>query len=254
MTPYIEEAAIGRPSFLDQIDMPAIPDSALDPLASLQIGTGERPERLLRVTEVESEGGLATYRRAGVFAVPVDCVPVVPMEVPVDPAPILLVVPVDVVPVLAGLGWVVVRALVLSLPTALFGGRTTTGDTRGPSFRTSSAHGAEASVDSVAEVQRRSTRSASTPDGLEPGMVWARAEPASRSAASEANDTGKDLFMAYSYSDCCSGLKSPACRDINSLEQAVAEFCSAAHGRPRVAEETNRDALLRRQPKKYCEV
>src|SRR5450759_3598806 len=70
-------------------------------------------------------------------------------------------------------------------------------------------------------------------------MVWASAEPASRSAASGASETGEDLFIAYSFSDCCSGLKSTACRLTKSLEQAVAEFCSVAHGRFRVAEETN---------------
>src|ERR1035437_1780880 len=147
------------------------------------------------------------------FTVPVDGMPVVPMEVPVDPA------------------------LVLLFPAMpLSGGRTTTGDTRGPSFWTSSEHVAAASVDSVAEVQRWSMRSASTPDRLGLGMVWARAEPASRSAASGAIETGEDLFMACSFSDCCSGLKSTACRLKKSLEQAVAEFCSAAHGRFRVAE------------------
>jgi hypothetical protein len=112
------------------------------------------------------------------FTVPVDgmpVVPVVPMEVPVNPA------------------------LVLPLP----GGWTTTGDTRGPSFRTSSEHGAMASVDSVVDVQRRSMRSASTPEGLELGMVWASTEPAIRSAASGASETGEDLFMACSFSDCC---------------------------------------------------
>ena len=161
--------------------------------------------RPLRASGTEVQCGLAPYRRAGVLAVPVDGIPVVPIEVPVDPAPVLPVGPVDAVPVLPGLGWVVVPALVLSLPTGLFGGRTTKGDTRGPSFRTSSAHGAEASVDSVVELHRRSTRSASTPDGFEPGMVWARAEPTSRSAASEANETGKDLFMAYPFLTAAAG-------------------------------------------------
>jgi len=147
---------------------------------------------------------------------PVDGMPVVPMEVPVDPA------------------------LVLLFPAMpLSGGRTTTGDMRGPSFWTSSEHVVAASVDSVAEVQRWSMRLASTPDRLGLGMVWASAEPASRSAASGASETGEDLFMACSFSDCCSGLKSTACRLTKSLEQAVAEFCSVAHGRFRVAEETN---------------
>src|ERR1700693_4056679 len=127
----------------------------------------------------------------------------VPMEGPVDPASVLPVVPVDAVPVLPRLGWVVVPVLVLPLPAVLLpGARTTTGDTPRRSFRTSSEHGVEASVDSVVEVQRRSTRLASTPDGLGLGMVWASAEPASRSAASGASETGEDLFMAYSFSDC----------------------------------------------------
>ena len=149
-----------------------------------------------------------------------------------DPAP---VIPVDAVPVLPGLGWVVVPALVLPLPAVLSpGGRTTTGNTPGRSFKTSSEHGAVASVDSVVEVQRRLTRSASTPDGLGPGMVWASAEPASSSAASEASEIAEDLFMASSFSNCCSGLKSTECRVRKSLEQAVAEFCSVAHGRSRM--------------------
>src|SRR5476649_1969420 len=104
------------------------------------------------------------------FPVPVDGTPVVPMKVPVDPA------------------------LVLPLPAVLLpGGWTTTGDTPGRSFRTSSEHGAVASVDSVVEVQRRLTRSASTPDGLALGAVWANAETASRSAASGASKTGENL-------------------------------------------------------------
>ncbi|HMC46331.1 MAG TPA: hypothetical protein VKJ77_13500, partial [Caballeronia sp.] len=58
------------------------------------------------------------------FIVPVDGMPVVPMEVSVDPAPVLPIVPVGAVPVLPGLGWVVVPALVLPLPAVLLpGGR-----------------------------------------------------------------------------------------------------------------------------------
>ncbi|HTF13760.1 MAG TPA: hypothetical protein VK643_03770 [Burkholderiales bacterium] len=115
--------------------------------------------------------------------------PVPPMEGAVDPAPILPVVPVDAVPVPP----LLVPVLVLTLPAVLLAGaRTTTGDA--PVFTTSSEHGVEESVDSVAEVQRRSARTAS-PDG--PGTVWASAEPASRSAASEARETVEDLFMAY---------------------------------------------------------
>ena len=83
--------------------------------------------RPLRACGTESEGGLAPYWRAGLLAVPVDCVP---MVAPGNPVPILLVVPVDVVPIFPGPGWVVVPALVLSLPAVLFGGRTTTGATR----------------------------------------------------------------------------------------------------------------------------
>src|SRR5476649_147589 len=91
------------------------------------------------------------------FPVPVDGMPVVPMEVPVDPA------------------------LVLPLPAVLLpSGRTTTPP--GRPFGTTSEHGAAGSVDSVASGQRLLMRSA--PDGLGTGMVWAIAEPASRSAAS----------------------------------------------------------------------
>ena len=176
----------------------------------------------------------APYRRAGVraapladtapvpiapgmdevseFIVPVDGTPVVPVEVPMDPE------------------------LVLPLP----GGRTTTGDTRGPSFWTSSEHGAVASVDSVVEVQRRSTRSASTPDGLGLGMVWASAEPASRSAASGASETGKDLFMACSFSGCCSGLKSTACRN---SEKFRTSYCRILFGSTRTLPHARREPI-----------
>lgn len=160
--------------------------------------------------------------------------PVGPMEVSVDPASVLPVAPVDGMPMLP-VEVPVDPALVMPLPAVLLpGARITTGNSPGRSFRTSLEHGAEASADSVVEVHRRSTRSASTPDGLGLGMVWASAEPASRSAASRASETGEDLFMAYSFSDCCSALKSTARSDRRRLEQAVAEFCSVAHGRSRM--------------------
>jgi hypothetical protein len=150
----------------------------------------------------------------------VDGMPGVPVEVPVDPAP---VVPVDAAPVLPVAGWVLVPELMVPLPAGLLtGDRTTAGNEHARSFRTSSAHGAVASVDSVAEVQRRLTRPASAPDELGPGKVWANAEPASRSAASGASETAEDLFMAYSFSERCCGLKSTACGERISLEQAVA--------------------------------
>src|SRR5471032_2265045 len=123
--------------------------------------------------------------------------------------PGLPVVPVDVVPVLPG--GVLAPPLMLPLTAALLAGwRTTGGITPGRSFKTSSGHGAVGSVDSVLVVQRRSSRSAFTPDGLV--LVWASAEPASSSAASEASETREDLFMAYSFSERCSGRKSSACR------------------------------------------
>jgi hypothetical protein len=118
------------------------------------------------------------------FIVPVDDMPVAPTEGPVDPAS-AFVLPLPAVP----------------LPDA----RTRGGNTRGPSFRTSSGHGAEALVDSVAEVQRLLLRSASTPGRLGPGAVWASAEPASKSAASGASGTGKHLFMAYSFPTAAGG-------------------------------------------------
>jgi hypothetical protein len=156
------------------------------------------------------------------------------MEVPVEPAPILPAAPVDAVPVLPGIGWLVVPALVMPLPAMLLaGGRIAPADAPERSFRTSSEHGAEAAVDSVAMAQWRSMRAASASDGLGLGMVWASVVPANKSGASEASEAGKNLFIAYSFSDCGGELKSIACRDRKSLEQAIAEFCSAAHVRPR---------------------
>ncbi len=112
----------------------------------------------------------------------------VPVAPGVDDVPEFI--PGDAVSVPPGPGWVPV--LMLPLPAVLLaGGRTAAGDAPGL-FRTSSEHGVEAPVDSVVEVQRRSARPASTPDGL----VWASAEPASRSTASGASETGEGLFMA----------------------------------------------------------
>jgi hypothetical protein len=163
----------------------------------------EVPEFTVRVDGVPVAPGVDDVTE---FTGPVEGMPVVSTEDPVDPAPILTVLlVVDAVPVF---DWVPV--LVVTVPGVLLPGmlRTTRGNSPGRSFRTSPEHGAEASADSVVEMQWRSARLASAPDGLGLEMVWATAEPASRSAASRASETGEDLFMAHSFSERCGGLKS----------------------------------------------
>lgn len=104
------------------------------------------------------------------FTAPVDGVPMVPTEVPKDPA---LMLPLPATPLTGA--WVIPAAV------------------PGRLFKASSEHGTEVSAGSVVVVQARSTRS---PDPSAPALDWASAEPASSSAASEASETAEDLFTA----------------------------------------------------------